>query len=167
MGCCSENISPGHGSQIGLHDDISNMCSAENLPKVPPVWHLVPLALPPSPGWHYSQRGTLNSEIPNISSGRKWTLTLGRLSSYCDYCGVVLLWDIKSKYIWNCILARSGNSLHRGWAIWMKPRMTLFSQKILQKWYCNNTVGMISGVFIEPFKISTKRFFWIVFLSCN
>lgn len=44
----------------------------------------------------------LNSpETPDISSKRKWTLTLGRLSSYCDYCGVVQLRDIKLKYIQN------------------------------------------------------------------
>lgn len=49
-----------------------------------------------------SQWDALNSpEMPHISSERKWTLTLGRLSSHCDYCGVVPLRDIKLKYIQN------------------------------------------------------------------
>lgn len=35
MGLCAENISPGHGSQIGWLSDISDVYSADCLPKAP------------------------------------------------------------------------------------------------------------------------------------
>lgn len=33
MGLCSENISPGHGSQMGCFDDTPDVCVADNLRK--------------------------------------------------------------------------------------------------------------------------------------
>lgn len=81
---CLENIWPGHGSQTGWLNDISNVYSAGTC-----------FAGPASSSGVTLHTWTLSEVL--------WIHLVGRLNSYCDYCGVIRLWDIKSKSTKKCI----------------------------------------------------------------
>lgn len=103
-GLCYESISPAHGSQTGCLTDISDVNSADNLPKptflTPGTSGLASISGVRLHVWTLSEvlQIHLHSQLLALGENR---LTTGMLNSYCDYCGVAPLWDIKSKYIQN------------------------------------------------------------------